>query len=238
MKLQKRFFLLCFSLLLFSFCLLGPESRALETNPVVRVGLYYGSNALPAANLQNVSGMGSGYRLGYFDWPSGRFTSLMEIDTVEITIVKDKLLYISADKTYTDVAPANYSSTVGPYHLQTSRRFSSWQEALAFCQSLSMEAFPAYVDGAYVARIGQYGSSAQAQSAQAAVAAAALAKNPCVRAAIPSQPQAPTTSYSSWTAAAIVWASSPAGSIPRPGSKDINITAALNTTGSTETTSL
>ncbi len=173
MKLQKRFFLLCFSLLLFSFCLLGPESRALETNPVVCVGLYYGSNALPAANLQNVSGMGSGYRLGYFDWPSGRFTSLMEIDTVEITIVKDKLLYISADKTYTDVAPANYSSTVGPYHLQTSRRFSSWQEALAFCQSLSMEAFPAYVDGAYVARIGQYGSSAQAQSAQAAVAAAA-----------------------------------------------------------------
>lgn len=172
MKRKKRIFLLGLSLLLCFAWLPGPQSQALEANPTVRVGLYYGSNALPAANLQNVSGMGSGYRLGYFDWPSGQFTSLMEIDAVEITIVKDKLLFISG-KNYTDVAPAAYDASIGPYHLQTSRRFSGWREALAFCQSLPMDAFPAYVDGAYVARIGQYASSSQAQSDRAAVAAAA-----------------------------------------------------------------
>lgn len=178
MKLKRRLLLCCLSLLLLSVCLPRPESRALEADPTVRVGLYYGSDALPAANLQNVSGMGSGYRLGYFDWPSGQFVSLMEIDTVEITVVKDKLIYING-KNYTDVAPASYTAAIGPYHLQTNRQFSSWQEALNFCQSLPMEAFPAYVNGAYTARIGQYSSAAEAQSAQAAVSAAAGSTSVC-----------------------------------------------------------
>ena len=35
----------------------GPE------DPTIRVGLFYGSSALPGANLENT--IGSGYRLGY-----------------------------------------------------------------------------------------------------------------------------------------------------------------------------
>lgn len=172
---RKKSFLSAFLVIVLFFCLLpGVPAQALEADPLVRIGLYYGSNALPAANLQNVSGLGSGYQLGYFDHSAGnQFVSLMEIDTVEITIVKDKLLYISGGKNYTDVAPASYSAVIGPYHLQTSRRFSSWQEALSFCQALPMDAFPAYVDGGYVVRVGQYSSSSEAQNARSAVAAAA-----------------------------------------------------------------
>ena len=36
---------------------------ATDPNPVMRIGLFYGSSALPAANLQNQTG--SGYRMGY-----------------------------------------------------------------------------------------------------------------------------------------------------------------------------
>ena len=36
-----------------------------EINPTIQVGLFYGQNALPGANLENYTG--SGYRLGYFD---------------------------------------------------------------------------------------------------------------------------------------------------------------------------
>ena len=41
------------------------RAAEVQVNPTIRVGLYFGSNALPGANLLNQ--VGSGYRFGYFD---------------------------------------------------------------------------------------------------------------------------------------------------------------------------
>ena len=177
-KRKKSILSLFLAALLLVSWLPAPPAQAAAADPILRIGLYYGSNGLPAANLQNVTGYGSGYRLGYFS--GDQFTSLLETSTVEITVLKDKQLYINGEKDYYDVAPASYHTVIRPYHLQTSRTFSSASEAQNFAQSLSsLGAFPAYVNGSYVVRIGQYSSTSEAQAAQSAVSAQAGAVSVC-----------------------------------------------------------
>lgn len=170
---KKRMVCFALALLFFSAWLPAPPAQAVEADPTVRIGLFYGSGALPAANLQNVTGYGSGYAIGYYDRDQGsQFHPLFETSVVEITVVKDKLIYISGGKDYSDVAPASASAVIGPYHLQVGRTFSSWQEAASFSQGVSAApAFPAYSNGSYVVRIGQYATAADAQAAAPAVSA-------------------------------------------------------------------
>ena len=167
--------LLFLSAAVLSLCFWLPGSYAQAAgNPVIRIGLFYGSNGLPAANLQNVSGKGSGYSLGFYNQDAGNsFVPLMQVSQTEITVVKDKLIYISGEKDYSDVATASYRAVIAPYHLQTDRSFGTWQQAQEFSQSLGQDAFPAYVNGAYVVRIGQYRSAAEAQAEAETVAAQA-----------------------------------------------------------------
>ena len=65
-KRKKSILSFFLALLLLVSWLPAPPARAVAADPTLRIGLYYGANALPAANLQNVTGYGSGYRLGYF----------------------------------------------------------------------------------------------------------------------------------------------------------------------------
>ena len=83
--------LLFLSAAVLSLCFWLPGSYAQAAgNPVIRIGLFYGSNGLPAANLQNVSGKGSGYSLGFYNQDAGNsFVPLMQVSQTEITVVKD-----------------------------------------------------------------------------------------------------------------------------------------------------
>ena len=66
-NMKKRLVTLIALCLATVFALPAPSARAatLPENQNIRIGLYYGSNALPGANLLNSTG--SGYRLGYYD---------------------------------------------------------------------------------------------------------------------------------------------------------------------------
>ena len=57
--------------------LLLPNAAAAQADlgRILRVGLYYGSDALISANLDNASGYGSGHRFGYCDGDN-RFVQL------------------------------------------------------------------------------------------------------------------------------------------------------------------
>ena len=61
------------------------RAAAFGAEPVVRVGLRYGSGALNTANLQNVTGAGAGYSLGYFD-AGGGFTMVMQTNSIKISM--------------------------------------------------------------------------------------------------------------------------------------------------------
>ncbi len=131
----------CMLLLLLAVCLTllpQPHAQAAAARDI-RVGLFYGDNALASANLQNVTGYGSGYQVGWIDG-SGTFVSLGNLTNVYLTV-------------YPDAA----------FHLNTGLTFWTYEEALAYADMLGTDAFPAYVNGVYTIYSGSYDSYFEAQ---------------------------------------------------------------------------
>jgi stage II sporulation protein D len=123
-------------------------------NPTVRVGLFFGNDALVSANLQNITG--HGYRFGFFD-DNRNFSELLYLDaTNRITMACDLNLYFHDGAFYTSGAPAG-SKLIGAYHLQPDKVYETANEAVAAAASLQMQgtpAIPAYVNGVFKLRIG------------------------------------------------------------------------------------
>ena len=83
----------CLAILLISG--LAPAGAAsAEANPMVRVGLFYGGNALSGANLAN--DVGSGYRFGYFDGDL-TFQLLGYTSETTVSMVKTQNVYYGSN---------------------------------------------------------------------------------------------------------------------------------------------
>lgn len=148
---------------LLSMCLLLPifseTTKARGYDPAIKIGLYYDSAALSAANLQNVSGMDTGYAFGYYD-EDREFVSTYEIDDEnQITVLKNANLWLSGS-TYSDVPLANYEEEIGAYCLQIDEYFDL-EDALDVIEEIEDEDYDAYLcytAGGFRVRIGQYTS--------------------------------------------------------------------------------
>ena len=137
------------------------QAAAAETD-VIRIGLAYGSTALPAANLQN--SVGSGYRLGYFD-SDGDFVQLAAVTGIDkLTMLKAENLYLSGG-TYTATAGG---TLVGCWYLQLPGTYADFDAAKKAAAALS-GGFPAWVAGEWQVRVGSWASKADAQAAQTAL---------------------------------------------------------------------
>ena len=148
---------------LLSMCLFLPifseTTKARGYDPAVKIGLYYDSAALAAANLQNVSGMDTGYAFGYYD-EDREFVSTYEIDDEnQITVLKNANLWLSGS-TYSDVPLANYEEEIGAYCLQIDEYFDL-EDALDVIEEIEdkdYDAYLCYTAGGFRVRIGQYTS--------------------------------------------------------------------------------
>jgi len=142
-----------------------PHARSSYSPPydTVRIGLYYGGDTLPTANLENQTG--SGYEFGYFD-SSRVFHPVGYTDKTAITMMKDHNIYLKDGK-YTDEKPSgdNYS-TVGCYHIRLNGTFADFESALEKAESLS-GGFPAWYSGSYRVCSGSYSSYNSASEALA-----------------------------------------------------------------------
>lgn len=139
--------------------ILPPQVDATFSNGIIRVGLFYGSKALPTANLANE--VGSGYRFGAFDG-SGNFTAVGATTLEKITICKDTNLYLSGGSFYETPTSAAYTM-IGAYHLQADATYGTFEAAAAAAAEYPY-GFPAYVGGTYVVRFEFYSSAANASS--------------------------------------------------------------------------
>lgn len=123
-------------LIVVTFSIISTPSALAVVNNTVKVGLRYGTSALLSANLENARG--SGYALGYFD--SGRnFVSLGRTGETAITM--------------------NAASAL--YHVQLEQEFGDFDTAVAAAANYG--GYPAYLTGAFAARIGSYGSKGEAE---------------------------------------------------------------------------
>lgn len=149
--------LFCCTLLVFA-CAVPPE------NPTLKIGLYYSSNALPSANLQNAEG--SGYRLGQFD-SARNFAPIFSINQERISMLKDMNFYHN-DATFYETGAPNGSKVIGAFHLQLMASYVDPADARAMVESLKLrghDAFAAWQNGEYVVRVGNYTNLAAANSA-------------------------------------------------------------------------
>ena len=129
----------------------------------LKIGLYYGSSALPSANLQNVSGCGSGYQFGIIDndrnfVPLGASTS-----EVKITMLRDRNMVYNSSKNCYDPGSSG-TVVVGCYHIQLDTVFSTYAEAAAAVSAYST-GFVKYANGSFYGMIGEYISSEEASAA-------------------------------------------------------------------------
>lgn len=162
--------LLKFAAALLAFVLCLPAAAGVRRDePVVRVGLAYGSGALVGANLENNTGYGAGYRFGYYD-DSLEFEELGytgEEDT-RITVLKAQNTWFYYDKSSGKYVYSNSDSggtAVGCFHvlIDAYRDFEQAADEAAYYDG----GFVAWIDGEYQVRVGAYTSKDLAASAAA-----------------------------------------------------------------------
>lgn len=155
-KYSRLLFVCIFSLVL--LVLLSISSSAALTDRI-RVGIFYGSNALPSANLANE--VGSGYRFGFYD-STYQFIPLGYTENEKITMCKDSNLYLSGGSFYETPTASSYR-LIGAYHLQPAGEYSTFEEAKAAASAYPY-GFPAWISGKYVVRFEFYSTPANAQA--------------------------------------------------------------------------
>jgi stage II sporulation protein D len=145
---------------------LPPRAVALSLpSDTVRVGLYYGSNALPSANLQN--SVGYGYDFGYFD-SDRKFVKLAEYTSGDsISMLRDvNMYYDSTNNAYKVGSTGN--TVVGCFHIQFNNGRSSYADAVEAAQSQGIpNYFIKYVGGEFHVCSGNYTTAAAAETAMA-----------------------------------------------------------------------
>ena len=140
----------------------GPDASAAyepETT-TMKIGLYFDSDELSAANLLNY--VGSGYTFGYYD-SAREFHPVGETDETAITMLKDWNMYLVGD-TYYDSTPEAEYSVVGCYHVRLAQELPSFEEARLAAEGYP-DAFPAYHNGSWYVCVGSYTSASAAEAA-------------------------------------------------------------------------
>ena len=136
---------------------------AFAAEDILKVGLYYGDNALFSANLENYQG--SGYELGWFDEETRDFVYLGWLEEECISMTADGHVYISGG-TYYSSEPSHPDSWIGGFHLQLEDEFNDYDEALYVAQQFE-DAFPAFINNTFRERVGSYFSREEAEVAAA-----------------------------------------------------------------------
>ena len=137
-----------------------PAQASLE-NQVIRVGLFYGSTALPTANLENSDG--NGYRFGYFEG-DGSFVNLGSTVETQISMLKTQNIYLKGGAYYI-TNPGSPEGLIGCYHIQLPGNYADYAAAKAAADGYA-GGFPAWISGQYTVRVGAYGTRDEAVAAQ------------------------------------------------------------------------
>lgn len=142
------------------------SAASVTIDPTIRVGLFFGSSALPGANLLN--DVGSGYQLGYYDG-NRVFQKLAQTSETAISVVKTQNVYYGTSGVWSGYFDTISSDiAVGCYHLKLPDTYSTYEQA-ASAAAQWPGGFVAWVDGSYQVRVGAYTDSTSAQAAQVAL---------------------------------------------------------------------
>jgi len=142
-------------------------------NPTLKIGLYYDSAAMAAANLQNMTGCETGYVVGYYN-DNREFVSLYNLSENKLTILKDRNMWVTSGNVYYDTLPSSYNYSIGSTHWQVDTIYNTAEAAdavVAQIRSLGYAAFPVCVKEGYRVRVEDYLNEDLANAAYAELTA-------------------------------------------------------------------
>ncbi|MBO7275582.1 MAG: hypothetical protein J6V15_04335, partial [Clostridia bacterium] len=146
------------SVIIAAFLIPPMEANAFQPISVLKIGLAYGDNAVPAAKLQNVSGEQVGYQIGFYD-TNRTFYPLITTYESQIVVLKDKPIWLTSEDEYLDVKPSSHKYYIGAYHAQVDATFATYQDAMSLAAvftQLGYQAFPAFINGSFKLRVGEH----------------------------------------------------------------------------------
>lgn len=147
------------------------EAEDTSVKTVVQVGLYYGSNAMDGANLEN--NVGTGYRLGYMD-ENRIFQPLGYTEESMVSVIKSENVWYGTYEDYTCYFD-NITSDImiGCWYVQIPAEVSSFEDVVAFINGAEGY-FPAWINGEWQVRYGSYPDQATAAAAAEALGGTAV----------------------------------------------------------------
>lgn len=149
--------LLLTTLFVVTFFSLSAVSASAVVNDTVKVGLWFGSNALFSANLEN--SLGEGFTFGYYD-DQREFTSLGWTGEPQISMTAAGDIYMNGSGAYSADIPSGGYHFLGGWHVETGG-FRDYEEAADAAREYG--GYPAWISGEFVARFGSYQSRSEAE---------------------------------------------------------------------------
>ena len=120
---MKKLFLT--ALFVVTFFSLSAVSASAVVNERVKVGLWYGSNALFSANLEN--SLGEGFEFGYFD-EDREFYALGWTGETQISMTAAGDIYMNGSGAYSPDIPSGGYRFLGGWHVEVGG-FRNFEEA-------------------------------------------------------------------------------------------------------------
>ena len=133
---------------LVTFFIMTAASASALTNDMVKVGLRSGDSALFSANLENARG--EGYAFGWFD-DDLEFQEIGFTDETAISMTAAGDIYVDGSGTYSE---DDGDACIGRWHVEL-WGFDDFDEAQEEAWEYD-DAYPAYIDGEFVVRIGSF----------------------------------------------------------------------------------
>lgn len=150
--------LLLTTLFVVTFFSLSAVSASAVVNDTVKVGLWYGSNALFSANLEN--SLGEGFEFGYFE-DEREFISLGRTGETRISMTAAGDIYMNGSGAYSADIPSGGYRFLGGWHVELGG-FRDYEEAEDAAREYG--GYPAWISGEFVARFGNYQSRSEAEN--------------------------------------------------------------------------
>lgn len=160
---MKKFCLFLSTVLLFlMFSYINSPNTYAVANPTVKIGLYYASTSKSQIDISADKGVS----FNAFDSAANKYFPVYDSGEGEvITITKDSY-YTRSDLKFTPVTE-NENPTIGPYHIQIQKTYSTYKETLPIIQGYTqkgIDAYPVYTDTGWNVWTGFYISKAAAEA--------------------------------------------------------------------------
>lgn len=152
---KKKLFTALFVVTFFS---LSAASASAVVNDRVKVGLWFGSNALFSANLEN--SLGEGFSFGWFN-EDREFCPLGWTEETQISMTAAGDIYMNGGGAYSPDIPSGGYRFLGGWHVEL-RNFRDYDDAAEAARACG--GYPAWISGEFVVRVGSYSTRGEAEA--------------------------------------------------------------------------